>query len=316
MSSTPGTTTRHHLWSDVAQVVVVANRNAGGGRAARALPPLLAALRASGHGILLVDEPTAEAARHTLDSVVEADALIACGGDGTVHTTLQVAVRRGLPMGIVAAGSGDDAARAVGVPHGRRRGDLDRAIAHTVGAIGQDRSVDVLWAETADGRREAILGVLGAGFDSRVNARANDLRFPPGTAKYVRAMLQELRSFRPIPYVLEFSDDRIEISGMLIAVGNGSTYGGGMKVCPGADVRDGMAEVLVVGELPKAAFLRLFPRVFSGTHVSHPVTRVLAAQAFTLHAPGQIAYADGERIGPAPVRLHIEPLAVRIIGAP
>ena len=104
--------------------------------------------------------------------------------------------------------------------------------------------------------------------------------------------------------------------GEVIAVGNGSTYGGGMKVCPGADVRDGVAEILIVGELPKLAFLRLFPKVFSGAHVHHPVTRVLQSAAFTLHAPGQTAWADGEYIGPTPVRLQVEPLAVRIIGAP
>ncbi len=162
----------------------------------------------------------------------------------------------------------------------------------------------------------AFLGVLGAGFDSIVNARANTLTFPPGTAKYVRAMLRELGRFTPIAYRLELEHQTVEISGMLIAVGNGSTYGGGMKVCPGADVRDGVAEILIVGELPKLAFLRLFPKVFSGAHVHHPVTRVLQSAAFTLHAPGQTAWADGEYIGPTPVRLQVEPLAVRIIGAP
>ena len=161
-----------------------------------------------------------------------------------------------------------------------------------------------------------FLGVLGAGFDSIVNARANTLTFPPGTAKYVRAMLRELGRFTPIAYRLELEHQTVEISGMLIAVGNGSTYGGGMKVCPGADVRDGVAEILIVGELPKLAFLRLFPKVFSGAHVHHPVTRVLQSAAFTLHAPGQTAWADGEYIGPTPVRLQVEPLAVRIIGAP
>lgn len=307
--------TKRPRWTDMAEIVVVGNRNAGGGRAARALPLLLHALRSAGHGITLIDEPTPEAARNALDNARHAEALIACGGDGTVHCTLQAALAHNLPMGIVPAGSGDDAARAVGLPHGRRKGDLERAIAHAVASIGSESRVDVLWAETADGNREAILGVLGAGFDSRVNARANGLTFPPGTAKYVRAMLQELRSFRPIPYRLEFADDTIEITGMLIAVGNGSTYGGGMRVCPGADVRDGAAEILIVGELPKFSFLRLFPKVFDGSHVHHPVTRVMTGTTFTMHAPDQIVYADGERIGPAPVRLHIEPLAARIIGA-
>lgn len=315
MNTSSGTTTRHRRF-EMTHVAVIGNRNAGGGRGAAALPMLLQALRAGGHGITLIDEPSTADAAAALGAVSTSDVIIACGGDGTVHFTLQAALRLGLPMGIVPAGSGDDAARAIGLPHGRKRGDLRRAVEYTVAHLHRSRAVDVIWAEAADGTREAYLGVLGAGFDSRVNARANDLSFPPGTAKYIRAMLQELRSFRPIPYRLEFPEESVEISGMLIAVGNGSTYGGGMKVCPGADVHDGLAEVLVVSEISKFSLLRIFPRVFNGTHIKHPATRILTAREFVLHAPGQIAYADGECIGPAPIRLSVAADAVRIVGAP
>lgn len=298
------------------EVVVLGNRNAGGGRASKALPALLAALRSQGHGIRLIDEPDVPRAKRALLGVADAQAIIACGGDGTVHLALQSALLHSLPLGIVPAGSGDDCARAIGLPHGRRHRDVLRAIEHCVSNLGQQRPVDVIWAETVDGNREAFLGVLGAGFDSIVNARANALRFPPGTAKYIRAMISELGRFAPIPYRLEFEHESLDINGMLIAVGNGSTYGGGMRVCPDADVRDGVAEILVVGELPKLRFLRLFPKVYSGAHVRHPATRSLRGSRFTLHAPGQTAWADGEYIGPAPVRLEVQPLAVRIIGAP
>jgi diacylglycerol kinase (ATP) len=300
----------------MAHVAVIGNRNAGGGRGAAALPMLLDALREAGHGITLIDEPTTADAESALAAVTAADMIIACGGDGTVHFTLQTALRLNLPLGIVPAGSGDDAARAIGLPHGRTHRDLRRAVAHTVAHLEQSRSVDVIWAEAADGTREAFLGVLGAGFDSRVNARANALTFPPGTAKYIRAMLQELRSFQPIAYTLELPEEALEISGMLIAVGNGSTYGGGMKVCPGADVHDGLAEIMVVGEISKFALLRIFPRVFNGTHIKHPATRIFTAREFIMRAPGQTAYADGERIGPAPIHFRVQRDAVRVIGAP
>lgn len=301
----------------MSDVVVLGNRNAGGGRASKALPALLEELRLAGHGIHVIDEPSPAEARLALDSINRMDALIACGGDGTVHLALQTALRAQVPLGIVPAGSGDDCARSVGLPHGRHHRDVLRSIAHCVNHIGQTSgAVDVIWARTADGNREAFLGVLGAGFDSIVNAKANTLNFPPGTAKYVRAMISELGQFRPIPYRIEFAEQTVDVSGMLIAVGNGSTYGGGMKVCPGADVRDGVAEILIVGELPKLAFLRLFPKVFSGSHVEHPVTRVLSGTSFTLHAPGQTAWADGEYLGPAPVRLEVQSGAVQIIGAP
>lgn len=297
-------------------VLVLANRNAGGGRATRALPELLRRLRDGGHGITLIDEPSRQRAEVAMLDVTAVDSVIACGGDGTVHVALQHALRTDIPLGIVPAGSGDDAARAIGLPHGRRRRDSARAIAHCVDNLESHRPVDVIWAETADGTREAYLGVLAAGFDSIVNARANSLRFPPGTAKYVRAMLSELGRFSAIPYRLEFEQHALDLTGMLIAVGNGSTYGGGMKVCPGADVHDGIAEILIVGELPKLAFLRLFPKVFTGAHIHHPAARILHASTFTLVAPDQTAWADGEFLGPTPVRISVERDAVRVIGAP
>lgn len=298
------------------EVLVLGNRNAGGGRANRALPELLNALRTAGHGIRVIDEPDAVRARRAMHAVADAQTVIACGGDGTVHLALQYALAQRIALGIVPAGSGDDAARAIGLPHGRRHRDVRRAIAHCVSSLGTHSAVDVIWANTADGTREAYLGVLGAGFDSIVNARANTLRFPPGTAKYVRAMLAELGRFRPIDYRLELDDEVLAVRGMLIAVGNGSTYGGGMRVCPGADVRDGKAEILIVGELPKLQFLRLFPKVFSGAHVNHPVTTVRTSRALTLHAPGQTAWADGEYLGTMPVRLEVEANALQVVGAP
>lgn len=297
-------------------IIVLGNRNAGRGRANRALPELLAALRRDGHGLRIVDEPDLGHARRALQGLTDAQAIIACGGDGTVHLALQYALSQRIPMGIVPAGSGDDAARAIGLPHGRRRRDVRTAIRHCVAHIGSHRPVDVVWATTADGKREAFLGVLGAGFDSRVNERANQLRFPPGTAKYVWAMVRELRQFTPIKYRIDVDDSTIEVSGMLVAVGNGSTYGGGMRVCPGADVRDGSVEILIVGQLPRMRFLALFPKVFTGAHVNHPVTTVTSARALTLTAPDYSAWADGEYLGPTPVRLEVAPLAVQIIGAP
>jgi diacylglycerol kinase (ATP) len=72
----------------------------------------------------------------------------------------------------------------------------------------------------------------------------------------------------------------------------------------------------VVGEISKFSLLRLFPKVFNGSHIRHPATRILTGRDFVMHAPDQIAYADGERIGPAPVRISVQADAIQIIGAP
>jgi diacylglycerol kinase (ATP) len=186
---------------------------------------------------------------------------------------------------------------------------------------GRHRLVDAGHATSADGVARWFLGVLSSGFDSQVNERANRMTWPSGQARYVRAILAELRVFTAVPYVMVLdeglpTESREEKPGMLVAVGNGTQYGGGMKVCPGALVDDGQLAVTFLDELPIRTFLRVFPKVFKGTHVERAEVHEHSATTVRLDAPGQMAYADGERIGPLPVEIRVHPAAVRVLVPP
>ena len=102
-------------------------------------------------------------------------------------------------------------------------------------------------------------------------------------------------------------------TGMLVAVGNGTQYGGGMKVCPGALPDDRLLSVTFLDELPTTRFLRVFPSVYKGTHVTRPEVHEHTGVTVTLDAPGQVAYADGERLGPLPVQVSVQPASVRLL---
>ena len=127
------------------------------------------------------------------------------------------------------------------------------------------------------------------------------------------AVARELPVFRPIPYVVEVDGQRRETGAMLVAVANGPSYGGGMRVCPDAVLDDGLLDVLVLSEISIPAFLRVFPRVFAGTHVRHPAVEVLRGQRVRLVAKGVVAYADGERVGPLPLTCAVVPGALRVL---
>jgi len=92
---------------------------------------------------------------------------------------------------------------------------------------------------------------------------------------------------------------------MLIAIANGASYGGGMKVCPDASLTDGLFDLMILEPVSKFELLRVFPRVFKGTHITHPRVRIERARSVTVKAPA-IAYADGERIGSLPIHASIE----------
>ena len=226
------------------------------------------------------------------------DGLVALGGDGLVNLAAQELVGTGTPLGIVPCGTGNDIARALGIPL-RPRDAVDVVLA------GRTRVMDVGRA----GER-VFLSVVSSGFDSRVNERANRLTWPTGPAVYPVAMMQELRVFRPIPFELILDGTPWRTAAMLVAVGNGPSYGGGMKVCPAADLTDGLLDITLVRPMPTGKFLRIFPSVYRGAHVRSPDVLTARAATVSLSAPGLTAYADGEPLGALPVTLEAVPAAL------
>jgi diacylglycerol kinase (ATP) len=119
--------------------------------------------------------------------------------------------------------------------------------------------------------------------------------------KYNLAIAMELPKFKPMHYTIGLDSQAIQTEAMLIAVANGSSYGGGMLVCPGADMHDGLFDVMVLRPVSKFEFLKVFPKVFKGAHIDHPKVDIYRSRKVSLAAPA-IAYADGERIGGLPVQ--------------
>jgi diacylglycerol kinase (ATP) len=300
------------------RVVLVVNPASDKGRAPRAAPSVVQAFQDRGFEVVTVIGSSFEDALERLRAAVAAAptrAVISCGGDGTVHLCLQVVAGTDLPLAMVAAGSGNDNATMHGSP--ADPGEAARLLAD---ALVNDRiaEVDAGFAVSADGVERWYLGVLSSGFDSLVNERANAMSRPSGHSRYLVAILAELRVFKAVPYVMVLdeglvSESRHEKRGMLVAVGNGSQYGGGMKVCPNASFDDGALSVTFLDELSTATFLRVFPTVYKGTHIRRPEVHEHTASTVRLDAPGQVAYADGERIGPLPVEIRVVPRAVRIL---
>ncbi len=233
------------------------------------------------------------------------DALVVVGGDGMVHIGLQAVAGTSVPFGIIPAGSGNDVARALGIPRG------DAAEAVEVIAAGNTIEIDL---GRSDGTFFAAIAALG--FDALVNDRANGMSWPRGRLRYDVALVVELGLFRPIPYELETDSGTERLDAMLVSVANGPSCGGGMKFVPDARLDDGVLDLFVLHPISKPALVRLFPKVYSGRHVTHPAVEIRRVRSVRVGAPGVTAYADGERLGPLPRTFEAVPAALRVFAPP
>ena len=132
--------------------------------------------------------------------------------------------------------------------------------------------------------------------------------------RYTVAMLRELTSFRAMSYTIAADADRVTTKAMIVSVGNGPRYGGGMHICPSADIHDGLLDVTVLAQVSRARLLWSFRLVFSGAHVRLPFVTTMRAAQVSLSSNGATAYADGERLGPLPITIRTMPGALSVVG--
>lgn len=299
-------------------VCLMMNLKAGVGRTERLASYVIEQFTVNNIPYELITANSAEQAIELANSKAHTySAVVAVGGDGSVHTAAQVAYRNQLPLGIIASGSGDDVARATGLPHGRNYEATQAAADHFFASyLANDKSrIDCLQAITADQHLHVVLAVMSCGFDSRVNANSSKMTYLKGTFRYIAAMLRTLGRFSPINYKTIIDGQDRSMPAMLMAVGNGSMFGGGMKVTPRAKVNDGLLDILIVHKVSIPKFLTIFPGVFTGAHLKSSSCEYITATSITMDAPGEQVWGDGEYLGPAPVRVQIQPLSIEIFGA-
>lgn len=242
---------------------------------------------------------------------VGADAVLVAGGDGTVNLAIQELAGTGIPLGIIPAGTGNDLATTVGLR------ELDAAGAADAIIAGATRAIDVARVTRADGTSTLFGTVLASGFDSRVNDRANRMRWPRGHVRYNIAILIEFLTLRGVAFEIELTgvDGEIErVDGDLVmaTVGNGRTYGGGIPICPDADPADGLLDVTLVRPAGRLRLLRLLPRVYRGTHTEVAEVATRRVRSVRLSSPGVTAYADGDPIGAMPLVVDVVPGALTV----
>lgn len=291
------------------QIRLLVNPSAGKGRALEILPDVAGSLRDGGVNLeILLSRDFTEARSMAHQAIADGvDVLAVMGGDGMMHLGVNTSAaahaegRSRTTLGLIPAGTGNDLCRGIGLP------PKDAVAAAEIIAAGHSRSIDL--ARVAE---TYVAAVLATGFDALVNRRANQMPWPRGSTRYALAVMAELRVFSPLDYRLTLDGKIRKLPAMLVAIGNTSSYGGGMLICPQADPYDGLLDVTIIHPVGRLKLLRLFPEMYSGSFVRDACVEQLRVREATVEGPGLVGFGDGEMLGAAPLQVCSVPRALPV----
>lgn len=292
------------------RVVVAANPSSAFGKHVGVGGQVAETLSAAGNDVVLLQRNSFQELTEAVEDALGggAEVLVVVGGDGMVSLGVNAVAERDVALGIVAAGTGNDMARGLGLPR-----SPDEALLTLLDLMDESpRVIDAARVRRIDGSTRWYGCVLSAGFDALVNELANRMRFPNGPSKYVWAVLLELAKLRARSYRLTVDGVAHDVDAVLIAVGNNTSLGGGMVLTPHARLDDGLLDVVIGRKMSRFSLLGLLPKVFRGAHIGHHLVEELRGRHIVIDTPGVIAYADGEALGALPLEIEVMPGSIKV----
>lgn len=211
------------------------------------------------------------------------DAVVCVGGDGTLSEVVDAMANSGRTLYIVPNGTGNDFARAFGLPK-------DPLQAFRAQLDGEETEID---CGSLNGR--AFMNVSGSGFDVEVLRKTEELKAVyPGEQAYTKAVLAVLGSYKAFEAEISVDGGAFKpIAGTIVEIANGQYFGGGMKVAPKASFQDGMLDVVVVDRVPSMLIPLLLPLFKLGLHVRLPIAHVMRAKEIVMRAKEMVVNIDG-----------------------
>ena len=297
---------------------LIVNPVAGNGRGAKFWPQIRNELVAVGadFDFALTEGPdhAVELARNAMSDGCRL--VVAVGGDGTIHEVVnglvtEGQVPQGLVLGAISCGTGSDFARTVGLAR-------EPVAAARRLLLGEQRSIDLgvikCWREGQE-IIEYFPNAAGLGFDGEAALRVNwRSKVGGGTIPYLIGLVLTLISYENKRVTITLDDRTLELRSIFVVVANGRYFGGGMHIAPDAEPDDGKFDVVVAGDVTKLEFLGQVPRVYRGTHLSHPKLDVYRSSSVHVESSDQLVLqADGEYVGEAPATFSLMPGALTVL---
>lgn len=297
-----------------AQLIV--NPIAGAGRTAKKWPQIMGLLQSVG---LRFEHDLTEAPGHARELAKSAvkkgyQLVVSVGGDGTINEVVNGLYDSGnladVMLGIISTGTGGDYIRTIGIP---------RAYQEACQCLKSPRksAVDVGVVEYLSGSQmmqRLFVNFAGLGFDAEiVKTTTQKYKTLNSTASYLTGLFTALLFYKNKEVTLIVDGEVVERKVCSILISNGKYGGGGMFAAPDADLTDGLLDVLIIGDLSKPDLIWSLPRVYRGTHLTHPKVTMKRAREIEIQSAEMVfLQADGELLDGLPARFYVLPAALNV----
>ncbi len=269
------------------------NPTAGRGRAGRRQAQIIKLLAASNTDLELHESRAVGDLEDSVQEAVAAGAerLVVAGGDGSIHEAVNglLAKESTAALGIIPTGTGNDTAKACGIPLNWEH--ATQLLADRLAANAPSRMIDV-------GRcneRYFVNGV-GIGFDAQVTAIARSMRLPIGDLIYLFAVLRAMVGKLAATQVRISADRVLYDARLLLAnVSNGPFIGGMFHIAPMAKNDDGKLELLIAQPVTRRRVFGLLPLLIKGEHLGEKEILHRSVTSLTIDASApMLSHLDGE----------------------
>ena len=295
---------------------LIINPVAGAGKTAKKWPQIMALLKSIG---LHFEHDFTEAPGHARELAKSAakkgyELVVSVGGDGTINEVVNGLYDAGnitnVMLGIISTGTGRDYIRTIGIPYAYKE-------ACQCLISPRKLTVDIGVVEyMSDGQMEKRLFVnfAGLGLDTEiVKATTQKFKALSSTASYLMGLLTTLLLYRNKEISIIVDGEVAEKKICTVLMSNGKYGGGGMLAAPEADPTDGLLDVLIIGDLNKPDLLWSLPRVYKGTHLTHPKVTMKKAKEIEVQSAELVSLqADGELLGELPAHFYVLPAALNV----
>lgn len=290
--------------------LLISNPKAASGRRSKLIPEIATRLsNYSGTGTAAVEIFQSQHAGHIEEHLGKCDlkpfaAVIAVGGDGTLHEVLNGLYQQNqddrIPMGLIPAGTGNAFSRELGLTPD----NLGRAI--EIIAKGNLRKIDTA-SYRCDGQLRYFLNIISMGFAVDAGLSAKKLKWL-GNSAYTLGTLWQTLFLKTSSYEITIDGKTENVEAVLASISNSRYTGTSFLIAPEAKLDDGLLDFLLLGKISKLKILRLFPTIYTGKHIHYPEISIRKARKITIKTRQPLILSpDGEFNGTTPVEIECLP---------